>query len=517
MGILDNHTEAAQEARRLWLRTAKLVKVINFSDVRFQLFEDADRPTVLAVYSPAVGEPYEFQYWCPKATKILSAAKILVVSPTDQWTANSQTAETERFFWKRRIWAGGRELRLLDLLMDFPKLRQLVSSYRDRHGSELRESGKLWTIGQGFQELHAERAKGSLHGFTTEPALTRIPFLDSSSFQPWTIPTVTSQPWSSPRVRRAGFVPGYFGPRILVIKGVQQKTGLIRAAYVEQDFSFRHSIQAITFPAAEKAKAKLLTAILNSQLAAWFLFHISASLGTERPEVHIDELLELPFPQPSELSRESATTADEIVGMVDQLVASKDAFFVPDTEKQIHLINRLVSKFFGLNEDEASIVEEGVTKVIPSMQPRRGTATALLREVGRQDELDYVTTLIATLQRWVKGTKRLQATLLGAQSPWRAIQLRFVDNAPNQPVIINQDSAALIEAIHQFMSALPAQHTRNLYFASKLKVFVGDTLILVKPLDSRFWLRTAALNEADEIAADLLMERHEEAMLQSRR
>jgi hypothetical protein len=294
MGILHNHTEAAQQARRLWLRTAKLVKVINFSDVRFQLFEDADRPTVLAIYSPAVGEPYEFQYWCPKATKILSAAKILVVSPTDQWIATSQTAETERFFWKKRIWAGGRELRLLDLLMDFPKLRQLVSSYRDRRGWDLKESGKWWTIGQGFQELHAERVKGSLHGFTREPSLTRIPFLDSSSFQPWTIPTVTSQPWSSPRVRRAGFVPGYFGPRILVIKGVQQKTGLIRAAYVEQDFSFRHSIQAITFPAEEKAKAKLLTAILNSQLAAWFLFHVSASLGTERPEVHIDELLELP-------------------------------------------------------------------------------------------------------------------------------------------------------------------------------------------------------------------------------
>jgi hypothetical protein len=517
MGILHNHTEAAQEARRLWLKTAKLVKVINFSDVRFQLFEDADRPTVLAIYSPAAGAPYEFQYWCPKATKILSAAKILVVSPIDQWAVNSRTAEAERFFWKRRIWAGGRELRLLDLLMDFPKLRQLVSSYRDRNESELRGSGNLWTIGQGFQELHSERVKGRLHGFTTEPTLTRIPFLDTSSFQPWAIPTLTSPPWSSPRVRRAGFVPGYFGPRILVIKGVQQKTGLIRAAYVEQDFSFRHSIQAITFPVTERAKAKLLAAILNSQLAAWFLFHISASLGTERPEVHIDELLELPFPQPSELSKEAVATADQIVGMVDQLVASRDAFFVPDTEKQVHLIDRLVSKFFGLNEDEVGIIEEGVTKVIPSMQPRRGTDTALLRGVGKQDELDYATTLIATLQRWVKGTKRLQATLLGGQSPWRAIQLRFTENAPTQPVVIDQNSAALIEAIHQFMSALPAHHTRNFYFASKLKVFVGDTLILVKPLDSRFWLRTVALNDADEIAADLLMERHEEAVLQSHR
>ena len=516
MGILHNHTEAAQQARRLWLRAARLTKVINFSDVCFQLFEDADRPTVLAIYSPTTDESYEFQYWCPKATRILSAAKILVVSPTDQWVADSKTAGTEGFFWKRRIWAGGRELRLLDLLMDFRKLGELVSSYRDRHGGYLKQSRESWTIGQGFQELHPDRARGSLHGFTTEPLLTRIPFLDSSSFQPWTIPTVTSEPWSFPQVRRAGFVPGYFGPRILVIKGVQRKTGLIRAAYVEQDFSFRHSIQAITFPPEQKATAKLLTAILNSQLAAWFLFHISASLGTERAEVHIQELLELPFPQPSELSTEAARTAEQIVQIVDQLVARKDEFFVPDTASQIQQINRLVCQFFGLTEHEVTILEEGVTKVIPSMQPRRGVDTPLLREAGRPEEVDYANTLISALQQWLKGRRRLQATLLGAESPWRAIQLRFVDDAANQPVVVNQDPSALIEAIHQFMAALPAQHTRNFYFATKLKVFIGDTLTLVKPLDSRFWLRTAALNDADEIVADLLMERQEEAVLQSR-
>jgi hypothetical protein len=137
--------------------------------------------------------------------------------------------------------------------------------------------------------------------------------------------------------------------------------------------------------------------------------------------------------------------------------------------------------------------------------------------VSTQDEIDYATTLVASLQAWVKGARQLQATLLGTQSPWRAIQLRLVNETPNQPVVVNQDSSALMETIHQFMSALPVHDTRNFYMASKLKVFVDDTLIFVKPLDSRFWLRTAALNDADEIAADLLMERHEEALLQSRR
>lgn len=38
-----------------------------------------------------------------------------------------------------------------------------------------------------------------------------------------------------------------------------------------------------------------------------------------------------------------------------------------------------------------------------------------------------------------------------------------------------------------------------------LKVFDGNLLYITKPLGQRFWTRTAALNDADEIASDILM------------
>lgn len=517
MGILHNHTEAAQQARSRWLRMSKFVRVVNFSDVRFQLFEDADRPTILAILGSGTTEAYQFQYWCPKATRILSAAKILVISAADQWTVDSHTAACERFFWKRRLWASGRELRLLDWLLELPPLRRLVSSFRTQRDTGVDTERNSWTIGQGFQELHTERAKGALHGSTIEPLLTGIPFLDTAYFQAWVIPTVASKPWQSSRVRRAGFVPGYFGPRILVIKGVQPKTGLIRASYVEQDFPFRHSIQAIKFPASEKPRAKLLTAILNSDLAAWFLFHISASLGIERSEVHIEELLELPFPDPPDLSREASGIAQAIVAAVDALLASKDRLFAPDTTQEIQQINRMVCRYFGLSADETTIVEEGVRKVIPSVQPRRRVETALLREVSSTEDTEYAKTLIATLEQWLEPGTRLQAVLLGEKAPVRAVQLRFAKEENGEPIIVNRSSDALMEAIHEFRSCLPLRRTRNIYFNANLKVFAHDALLLVKPSDARFWLRTSALNDADEIAGDLLIERHREQLSQSDR
>src|SRR6266446_3547019 len=50
MGILLNHSQEAIDARQRWIEGVKLIRVINFADVCFQLFDGADRPTILALY-----------------------------------------------------------------------------------------------------------------------------------------------------------------------------------------------------------------------------------------------------------------------------------------------------------------------------------------------------------------------------------------------------------------------------------------------------------------------------------
>ncbi|NJL28852.1 MAG: hypothetical protein HC897_13650 [Thermoanaerobaculia bacterium] len=49
-----------------------------------------------------------------------------------------------------------------------------------------------------------------------------------------------------------------------------------------------------------------------------------------------------------------------------------------------------------------------------------------------------------------------------------------------------------------------SEHGGSLELTRNLKVFDGQTLYLLKPLALRFWTRSAALNDADEIAAAIL-------------
>jgi hypothetical protein len=71
-------------------------------------------------------------------------------------------------------------------------------------------------------------------------------------------------------VHRRGFVDGFKGPHILIPQGIRRGEGVLRAAYVEQDVCFQHSLQAIRFPQQDENRAKFLTAVLNSSLAAWY-------------------------------------------------------------------------------------------------------------------------------------------------------------------------------------------------------------------------------------------------------
>ncbi|MGA8029254.1 MAG: N-6 DNA methylase [Bryobacteraceae bacterium] len=514
MGIFLNHNRETNNARARWSDEVELVRVVNFADLRFQLFEGADRPTVLVIYRVAekLGREYRFDYWVPKANRLLSSARLLTIASLDQSRVSASTARREPQFWKRRMWATGRDLKLLSWLTDLPGLGRFIQTYHQ--GRRRLSTADQWMIGQGFQELHRKRDRGLRHGFTDNPLLPDYPFLETEQFRPWVIPTIDAPPWPTTEVRRAGFSMGYAGPHILVIKGIQQQEGVLRAAYVEQGLSFRHSIQSIRFPKGQETRAKLLTAILNSRLAGWFYFHTTASLGAERPEVHQRQLLTLPFPAPEDLSdpNQARRAEQEIIRIIDTLLARKDELLVATDWMDVYIeeANRLVCDYYGLTDDERIVVDETVRNIVPSVQPHRGALTPLLKESTEGERTKYALTIATTLDRWVNGT--VQARLLEGAREWSLVELSLSGKQSGPTVEVERRPEAMTRALERVMASLPVGSSHNVQLRPDFKIFLDDALFLVKPPDTRFWLRIAALNDADEIAGDLLLQHRRKVM-----
>ena len=343
-----------------------------------------------------------------------------------------------------------------------------------------------------------------------------VPYLSIDAFRAWVIPAVESPAWPTVKVRRAGFSDGFRGPHILIPQGISE--ALLRAAYVEQALSFQDSIQAIRFPKQDGARAKLLTAVLNSKLAAWFYFHTTASFGADRPKVHQQQVLELPFPEPDHLShpKQAKLAARQIVEILDALLARKDEVLLSEDwmRPYIERANRLVYEYYGLSDEEVVIIEDCVKTIIPSVQPHRESHPPLFSDSTRDERFAYAQILVDVLTRWTDRDTHVSVRLWDGDLSWSVIGLQIDGDSLPSTVAVERQTSALRQTLSRVMAAVPRRQSRNLELEPNLKVFIDDSLYLVKPSGRRYWLRSTALNDADEVAGEMLRQQKRNMLLE---
>jgi len=212
----------------------------------------------------------------------------------------------------------------------------------------------------------------------------------------------------------------------------------------------------------------------------------------------------LPFPVPQDLPNPAAAqqTANEIVAKIDDLLARADRLLGDDhwnsTKQQL---DQLVYDYYDLTKDEVAVVEDTFNYVIPAMQPRlNNPPPKLWHPSNRADRDRYCRALERALKEWLRDETEVSASI-AAHSLDLAVACVQLGN--RRPSVTVQEETALQDLLPRLWSALPASVSHNVEIIPNLRVFIGDDLYLVKPRKKRFWLYSAALDDADGIAAEL--------------
>lgn len=502
MGIL--HNTDSQAARRMLLQKSKVRRIINMSDLCFQLFDGAQRPTAFVLYGPQEQEqaPYRFQYWVPKADLNLRLKRLVTLSRADRLTFRSDLVAEDPTVFKRRLWTRAPEERLLHYLRTIPSLGSLVQEFKAFKQSKLEfNRNEHWVIGQGFKPAKESRLEDPNYRTTIADVVTRLPYLDAKKFQTIAMPVVGTNPWPTSNVHRAGFDAGFFGPHILIPQGVERDVGRVRAAYSEQDFVFQHSLQAITVPPRQKRKAKVLTAVLNSSLAAWFYFHDTANLGADRAKVHQGELLKLPFDSAENMPNpEKALKAEkELVALIDKAFATTKRLLTSQGDV-LNVIDRLVFDYYGLDDSDVAIVEDTVHSIIPAMQPRRSAGLQRIwTQADSAQRADYALMLCEALSPHFRVP--VKASLAARSTDVAVLKLTIGGRASPYNENLSGEFNDFLESI---AAKLPIDLPGNVQLIPDLRIVVGHDMYLVKPTALRHWLRSTALADAEQIAAELV-------------
>jgi regulator of extracellular matrix RemA (YlzA/DUF370 family) len=303
-------------------------------------------------------------------------------------------------------------------------------------------------------------------------------------------------------VRRAGFAHGFLGPHILIPQGLERSVPRLRAAYTEQNLCFEHSLQAIAFPLAERRTAKLLTAVLNSSLAAWFYFHETANFGTDRAKVQQSDLLKLPFAKPEAMPdpKGAVAAAEKIIELIDSEIKQSHQI-LQIQHNPFEKIDELVCAYYGLDKQDAALIQDTYKYILPAIQPRRSAGLQAIWDNSRPEQRSaYASMLCDALRPWFNTT--VSASLAAKSSDVAVLKLTLESNGKEQGY---QENVAT--DFDQFLRTvghnLPVRLPGNVQLMPDLRFVIGKEMYLVKPLQVRHWLRSTALADAEQIAAEL--------------
>ena len=191
--------------------------------------------------------------------------------------------------------------------------------------------------------------------------------------------------------------------------------------------------------------------------------------------------------------------------------------FVPHCVALQSRLEREVYRYFDLADEEIVLVEDAIRIIEPSSTPSnrevvRKAAIPTMEPVTRdhRDNRDalgaYSTTLTGTLNEWAEGgCSRVEASAaILNDRPYVLVSLRQTRKPrPFRFEKVTPRISALLERIYE-----AARQTQGWFAYPRTVIFFDGTSIhLLKPVALMHWTRTSALNDADEIFADIIRQR----------
>ncbi len=484
--LLFNRSGPAREFREKFFTTFHVEQVINLSALRFDLFEkkrSAQKtvsPPCVVVFGPKLPNGSRLLYISPKLVKYEIDEFDIVVEPADTKEIYSDEAGRDPEIWTSFLWGNRRDWALIQHLRKLKNIEREVPPENYRWGIELGDKKKLMPHLKGRRILSASDFPNSdlfrLHSDSI-PVFDE-PYIhskDSTDFNAFSFPQlIVKMSWRKNKNR--------FQARLVQSK---DQTGVLCT----------QSYITVHLP---KDQADFLAAAClsyNSILAVYFLLLTSGRFASYRPSPLVKELLRVPVPEPSP----------------GQLKLIKT---LADFDEQI-------CRAFDFKDAEWVLIEDMFNVTLPDFKGDQ-TSPGRLRTT-RQIDLSpepqlrqYCEYFIRVLKAGFGQDKQISATIFQEKGtdlplPFRLVAFQL-DHATVHPVQVETleslDLLAELENLNKTWLKSTTAKSGNIYHQRVARVYDTPdkipTIFLIKPDAYRYWTRSMGLNDADEVAVDLV-------------
>lgn len=481
--LLLNQSGPATNQRRRLFSENKVIEVINLSALRFGLFKKAVGPSSIITITPEKRqEGYSLTYVVVKPSTAADNDYRFVIDSYDVHEIHSSDAAGNPLIWTALTWGSPRDLALLDYLSRLPT----IATYK--------EEGKLKTRrgiirGKGNKRSQSKIAGRKIFKEHDFPEETLLRF-DVSELP------INSDP--DTHYKDSTDFSAFEPPQLLIKIGWRRETGRFRAVSIASETEgVLCSDRYVTVSSAggDRAALESVCIALNSRLATYYLLLASAQFSNYRDTTNVSELLSVPCPLPEKINFRSVETYHDVDKEMNGALELKES-------EQI-LINDLF-------EVTLPYFKEG-EKSIARLPTRR-------KQLSPDAELNsYLQWFLRVLNATFGEETAVCATLFEESSdqhlPIRLVAIHLDWPGRSRISIEPLDGGALADKLTHLYSLLSGEGSDGPVCYRRVARFFDSieesgqtipTIFIAKPDEKRYWTRSIAMRDADEVASEIM-------------
>ncbi len=482
--MLSNQDSTAKKFRSKFFCKYKVDKIVNLSALRFVLFSKANSPACIVTMRPTPPDNEPIIYVFPKRSHTKEDRYRIIIEHSDINEVYPNEAAQDRLVWTALAWGGRRDLSNMRKLAQMNNLEQFEKeeAVKTRRG-----------IGRGKR---VERQEDILN----------MPLLDSKKFPKGTIVHLDA---AQLKLNDDPFLYEGHSKDLSAFKLPQMvfklswrkdEGGRFRAAMVKSSKKLGPVICSVGYVSVHQPeKQDILESAclgLNSIVAVYYALLSSGQLAFYIPKPNKEDLLKVPIPpcQPDILKK--IKTIEDVDQYVRKVFGFKDAEWVLIED----LFDYTLKDFMG-----------GINS--PGRQPTRKN--------GNEDVLqEYCQYFRRVLKAGFGEDKNISATIFteseDSSLPVRliAIHLGSPKDARIKPEPINcpdlldrlkELDKKYLDSEDKRKGGIFYRRVARIYDTMEIAGRKVPTIYLVKPDKVRYWTRSMALRDADEVAADIML------------
>lgn len=484
MALLFHQFDSAKTFRKRLFKDYCIEEIVNLAALRFGLFNKAVSPACIITMrvNQPTGEP--LTYICPKPLFNSTEEYRVVIDPRDINYVYPHEAANDPLVWTALMWGGRRDIAFIRKLQNLNNLEKIKAAggVVSREGIIRGDRAKTQDIVLGKRILETkEMPKDTFVSIEAKKLPinqdSRTHSKDSTKYEAFCL------------------------PQLIVKQGWQQKRRRFQAALVESDDNVGAVICSQSYVSIHsKLGSDILESAwlsLNSKLAVYFLRLTSGRFSSYRPEPNVQDLLKIP-----------------IAGPEDSLFNNIQSYEDVDSR---------VKQALGIKESEWILVEDLFDYTLPDFGTKNNTsAYALTRKAtNKSDEAileNYCYSFLKVLRAGFGEDFKVSATIFQEREaflPVRMVAVHFdspvSDDICNE-LITSPDLLARLQDLNtKFMDISKAkggifyQRVVRVYDSVMIGERIVPTVYLIKPDQVRYWTRSMAFRDADDVSSDALL------------